>query len=163
MARRALLDDCDSADLAALYWWRRDSEREGRGNSPLPATRLKARAAQAAPAVPSAGEWRGNRFEVDAAARRAPRAEAATERETARDPDRRAAMRPERRNAMIAVATGLIATAAPAAAAIFAAAVHVPLALGFAVAGVFAASFALYHALRWFLLMRSDALPNILA
>src|SRR5690348_6507999 len=155
MARRALLDDCDSADLAALYWWRRDSERTDKENPLPPATRLELRAERAAPGVPSAGEWRGNRFEVNAETRRASRAEAATKKKTARHPDPRAATRRKRRNAMIAVATGLIATAAPAAAAIYAVAVHVPVALGFAVASAFAASFALYHALRWALLMRS--------
>ncbi len=61
------------------------------------------------------------------------------------------------------MAIGLIATAAPATAAIYAAAAHEGVALAFAMAGMCSASFALYHALRWMLLLRSGRLPRVLA
>ena len=148
--------------MAALYWWRRDMPREDM-ETPTPLTqRLAALAERAAPATPEIVDLPGNRMRATAASRRAREAQALKD-EITLDPDLLTALRLERRNALVALATGLIATAAPAAAAVYAATTQQHLALGFALAGTFAASFALYHAARWFLLMRSDALPNVLA
>ena len=89
--------------------------------------------------------------------RDAPATAQAVTDEIALDPALLAAIQWERRNALVALATGLIATAAPAAAAIYAATMQQPIALCFALAGTFAASFALYHAARWF---AADALDR---
>jgi len=165
MAHLDLLESPGGGDLAALYWWRRDAapaDAEKEEAPPLTA-RLMALAETAVPTIPPIVDLPGNRLKANAEARRTRAAVAAIKAEIALDPDLQAAIRHERRNALIAVATGLLATSAPAAAAIYAAALHELVALGFAMAGVFAASFAFYHALRWFLLMRSDELPKILA
>jgi hypothetical protein len=163
MAHLDLFEERADADLASLYWWRRDAAREGDTEEAAPlADRLVALAERAAPATPAIVDLPGNRMRTNAAARRAREAQALKD-EIALDPDLLAAIHHERRNAMVALATALIATAAPAAATIYAATTQQPVALCFAMAGTFAASFALYHALRWFLLMRSDALPNIQA
>ena len=163
MAHLDLLESPKSGDLAALYWWRRDAaDADTQAAAPLTA-RLLSLAEQAVPTPPPIVDLPGNRLKPNAEARRTRAAVAAIKAEIALDPDVQAAIHIERRNAIVAVATGLIATSAPAAAAIYAAAMHELVALGFAMAGVFAASFACYHALRWFLLMRSDALPKILA
>jgi len=163
MAHLDLLEERADADLASLYWWRRDAAREDDTEEAAPlADRLVALAERAAPATPAIVDLPGNRMRANAAARRAREAQALKD-EIALDPDLLAAIHHERRNAVVALATGLIATAAPAAATVYAATTQQPVALCFAMAGTFAASFALYHALRWFLLMRSDALPNILA
>jgi hypothetical protein len=162
MAHLDLLEKRADADMASLYWWRRDAAaREDRPDevSPL-AERLAALADRTAAATPPIVDLPGNRLRANAQARRA-REAAALREEIATDPDLLAALRLERRNAMVALATGIVATAAPAAATIYAAITQQPVALCFAMAGTFAASFALYHAIRWFLMMRSDALPNV--
>jgi hypothetical protein len=162
MAHLDLAESRAAGALEALYWWRRDSIDDTAPAEPL-AQQLAALAACAAPATPSIDiiDLPGNRMRATAEARRAVFARKAANE--AIDPDLLAAIEHERRNAMFAVATGLVATVAPAGAAIYAAATHENLALGFAMAGTFAASFALYHAVRWLLLMRSDELPKIFA
>lgn len=165
MAHLDLLEKRTDADMAALYWWRRDdaarAETDEETSALAERIRLVARL-EPAPTTPEVFDLPGNRLRANADARRARETQALKD-EIALDPDLLAAIQHERRSALVALATGLIATAAPGAAAVYAAATHQPVALCFAMAGTFAASFALYHALRWFLLMRSDALPNMLA
>jgi hypothetical protein len=163
MAHLDLLEKRADADMAALYWWRRDSAAPADTEAPPPlAERLMALTERAAPTTPRIVDLPGNRLRANAQARREREVQALKD-EIALDPDLLAAIHYERRNAAVALATGLVATAAPAAASIYAATMQEPLALGFALAGTFAASFALYNAARWFLLMRSDALPKVLA
>jgi hypothetical protein len=163
MAHLDLLEKRTDADMAALYWWRRDAAPPDTEAAPPLAERVRLVALpEPAPATPEVFDLPGNRLRANAAARRARETQTLKD-EIALDPDLLAAIQLERRNALIALVTGLIATSAPGAAAVYAAATHQPVALCFAMAGTFAASFALYHALRWFLLMRSDALPNMLA
>jgi hypothetical protein len=160
MAHLDLIETRAAATMETLFWWRRDSARETMPATPL-AQRLIALAERAAPTAPRLVDLPGNRLQANAETRRAAAAATAA-RADLLDPDLLAAIRCERRNALVAVATGLIATAAPATAAVYAAAMHESVALGFAMAGMFAASFALYHAARWALLMRSDELPKLL-
>jgi hypothetical protein len=163
MAHLDLLEERADPDMASLYWWRRDAAREDNTDEASPlAERLASLAERAAPIAPAIVDLPGNRLRANAEARRAREAAALREEITA-DPDLLAALRHERRNAIVALATGAIATAAPAAATIYAATTQQPVALCFAMAGTFAASFAFYHAVRWFVMMRSDALPNLLA
>jgi hypothetical protein len=165
MAHLDLLEKRADADMAALYWWRRDTAARQDTDEPALTQRLAALAERAAPRTPSTPpivDLPGNRLRANAEAQRAREAQALKD-EIALDPALLAALQWERRNALVALATGLIATAAPAAAAIYAATMQQPIALCFALAGTFAASFALYHAARWFLLMRSNDLPKILA
>jgi hypothetical protein len=163
MAHLDVLEKRADADLASLYWWRRDAAAREDTEETMPLSeQLVSLAERAAPIAPAIVELPGNRLRANAEARRAREAQALRE-EIAADPDLLAALRHERRNAVVALATGAIATAAPAAATVYAATTQQPIALCFAMAGTFAASFALYHAIRWFLLMRSDALPNVLA
>jgi hypothetical protein len=163
MVHLDLLEHRADADMASLYWWRRDAARGDNADEASPlAERLAALAERAAPAMPAIVDLPGNRLRANAAARRAREARALQD-EIAADPDLLTALRRERRNAMVALATGVVATVTPAAATIYAATTQQPVALGFAMAGTFAASFALYHAVRWFLMMRSDALPKVLA
>lgn len=160
MAHLDLADTRASGDLDALYWWRRDDEaRAATSTESSLAQRLAALAERALPPAPQIVELPGNRLRENAAARRA--ADLATLQREELDADLLAAIRHERRNAVYAVATGVIASAAPATAAVYAATTHENVALGFALAGTFAASFALYHAVRWLMLMRSDELPKI--
>jgi hypothetical protein len=162
MARLDALARHGDADLAALYWWRRDNAGEERDSSSSLAQRVAVLAERAAPAAAPIVGLPGNRLRAKAQARRAPvetRAQAA--KAVAVDPDVLAAIRHERRYAMMSVVTGLLATVAPAAVAFYAAAIHQMVALGFAMAGMFAGSFALYHALRWLMLMRSSAPPTL--
>jgi hypothetical protein len=162
MAHLDLLEKRADADLAALYWWRRDGAAPEDTEQSALTQRLAALAERAAPTTPPIVDLPGNRLRANAEARRA-RATQAVKDEIALDPALLAAIQWERRNALVALATGLIATAAPAAAAIYAATMQQPIALCFALAGTIAASFALYHAARWFVLMRSTDLPKILA
>jgi hypothetical protein len=163
MAHLDLLEKPADADMAALYWWRRDTAAAETEEAPPLAERVRLVAlSEPATTTPEIFDLPGNRLRANAAARRARETQTLKD-EIARDPDLLAAIQHERRNALVALATGLIATSAPGAAAVYAAATHQPIALCFAMAGTFAASFALYHALRWYLLMRSDVLPNILA
>ncbi|HXE26970.1 MAG TPA: hypothetical protein VN656_00580 [Stellaceae bacterium] len=160
MAHLDLLEKPADADMAALYWWRRDAASREDTDEPAPlARRLIALAERATPTTPPIIDLPGNRLRANAEARRAREAEAL---KGEIDPALMEAIQLERRNALVALATGIIATAAPAAAALYAATTQEPIALSFALAGTFAASFALYHAARWFLLMRSDDLPKIL-
>lgn len=159
MAHLDAIETRGDANLAALFWWRRDASSETEPRATL-AQRLSALAERAAP-VPQIDDLPGNRLRANAMARRAAAASPGDEADEI-DPDLLAALHYERRNALVALATGIVATAAPAAAAVYAATSHETVALGFAMAGMFAASFALYHAARWFLLMRSDALPKVL-
>ena len=71
-----------------------------------------------------------------------------------------AAIRAEKTNALFAVGTGVLATTAPAAAAAYAIAVHHSVALGFAVAGLLAACFAMAQAVRSFVTARSLTVPD---
>jgi hypothetical protein len=150
------------ADMAALFWWRRVTGTRPDGEEPaLLDERLVALAERAAP-PPRLLDLPRNRLKANAELRRA------RETQMLRDGialqrDVLAALRDERRNALVALTIALIATAAPVAAAIYAAILREPVALGFAIAGGCAASFALYHAARWFLLMRADTPPNFLA
>jgi len=163
MAHLDLLEKPAAADMAALYWWRRDTAASADKDETTALTeRLVALVERTPPATPAIVDLPGNRLKANAAARRARQAQALKD-EIALDPDLLAAIQYERRNALIALATGIIATAAPVAAVFYTATTHQPLALAFAMAGTFAASFALYHAARWFLLMRSDQLPKVLA
>ncbi len=162
MAHLDLIETRAKDEWEALYWWRRDAARDAAAAATL-VERLTNLAERAAPALPRVVELPGNRLQANAEQRRlaesVPRAAAAA----ALDPDLLAALRRERRNAAFALATGLVATAAPVAAALYAAATREMVALGFAMAGTFAASFALYHAARWLLLIRSAELPALLA
>ncbi|HVA13827.1 MAG TPA: hypothetical protein VNF99_11295 [Stellaceae bacterium] len=162
MAHLDLIETRATDDWEALYWWRRDAARDAAAAATL-VERLATLAARAAPALPRVVDLPGNRLRANTEQHRMaaslPRAAAVA----ALDPDLLAALRRERRNAAFALATGLVATAAPAAAAVYAAAARETVALGFAMAGTFAASFALYHAARWLLLMRSAELPSLLA
>jgi hypothetical protein len=163
MAPLDLLEKRADPDMASLYWWRRDAARANNTDEASPlAERLASLAERAAPSVPAIVDLPGNRMRANVEARRAREAQALQD-EIAADPDLLAAFQHERRDAMVALATGAIATAAPAAATIYAATTQQPVALCFAMAGTFAASFALYHAVRWFVMMRSDAVPNVLA
>jgi hypothetical protein len=147
------------ADMATLFWWRREAVPHAESEAPaLLNARLVALAERAA-ALPRIIDLPGNRLRAAAAARR-PRATQAPKAAIALDRDFVAAMRSERRSARLALALGLIATAAPLGAAIYAAILQQPLALAFAIAGGVAASIALYHAARWFLLSRAEAVPN---
>lgn len=159
MAHLDLLEKPADVDMAALYWWRRDTAARADTEESALTQRLAALAERAAPSTPPIVDLPGNRLRANAELRRT-REAAALKGEI--DTALMEAIQLERRNALIALATGIIATAAPAAAAIYAATAQQPVALGFALAGTFAASFALYHAARWFLLMRSDDLPKIL-
>jgi hypothetical protein len=146
------------ADMATLFWWRHAAPRAESEAPALLNTRLAALAERAA-ALPRIIDLPGNRLRAAARRQRAtpaPRAAIALERDIV------AAMRAERRSARLALALGLIATAAPLGAAIYAAILQQPLALAFAIAGGVAASIALYHAARWFLLSRAAAVPNLL-
>jgi hypothetical protein len=156
MAYLDALETRADATMATLYWWRRDAACPA---TPLP-QRLESLAERAAPG-PRLIELPGNRLRANAEARRTSAAATTPAATAALDPDLLAALRQERRHATFAVATGLIATAAPAIAAIYAVAAHGGgVALGFALAGMGSAAFALYHALRWRLLLRSDELPQ---
>ena len=154
------------ADMAALYWWRGDTaKREDAESAPL-MQRIASLAERAVLNKSPTDELPGNRLRANAEARRvreAPAPAPTPTHESVLNPALLAAIRSERRDALVALAVGLIATIVPVAAAIYAAVMREPIALGFAIAGGIAASFALYHAARWFLLMRSDALPNIVA
>lgn len=163
MAHLDLLEKPADADMAALYWWRRDTASRADQDEAAPlAPRLVALTERVIPDTPDVVDLPGNRLRANAEARRARVAQTLKD-EIAVDPDLMAAIQYERRSALVALATGLLATAAPTAAALYAASAHEPLALGFALAGTFAAAFALYHAARWFLLMHSSDLPKILA
>jgi hypothetical protein len=162
MANRDVLEKRMDADLAALYWWRRDGAMCAEPENSAPLTeRLTSTVARAASSTPRSIDLRGNRLRAKAAMRRVGEAQAATA-EIALAPDFLAAIRNERRNARAALALGLIATATAAAAAIHAATMREPVALCFAIAGGCAASYALCHAAHWFLLPRADAPPKIL-
>ncbi|HEY1502743.1 MAG TPA: hypothetical protein VGF92_00520 [Stellaceae bacterium] len=154
--------DRPGADWATLYWWRRDgSAGEGGDEAARLSERLDSlveRAPAPMPDIDSTTE----RLRAYAAAPRSLQAPPAKEL-IALDRDLAAAIRNERRGALAALAIGLIATAVSMAAAIYAAIIREPVALGFATAAGATACFALYHAARWFLLTRSDALPNLLA
>jgi hypothetical protein len=159
-----LLENRADADLASLYWWRRGAaaaDEDTEAAAPL-AERLVSLAERAAPTAPAVIDLPGNRMHAKAQARHARKALALRE-EIAADPDLLAALRHERRNATVILASAMIATAAPAALTVYAATMHQPVALCFALAGTLATSFALYHAVRWFRLMRSAAVPNLLA
>jgi hypothetical protein len=161
MAQLDPLERRAEADLAPLFWWRRDAAARPNTKEPAPLDeRLVALAERAA--LPRIVDLPGNGLRTHAAARRAHEAQA-PQGEIALDADLLAAIRSERASARAAVVIALLATAAPVAAAIAAAIMQQPVALGFAIAGGCAASFALYHAARWFLLMRADAPPNFLA
>lgn len=149
-------------DMAALFWWRRDTAAREPAGEPAPLDERLVSLAERAPPPPRLIDLPGNRLRAQVATRAVRRAPA-PKNEIALDPHLLAALRSERRSALVALAVGLVATAAPLAAAIYAAIMLQPIALGFAIAGGVAASFALYHAARWFLLTRADALPNILA
>jgi hypothetical protein len=150
------------ADMAALFWWRREAVPRAESEAPaLLNARLVALGERVA-ALPHRVDLPGNRLRASAAAR-PQRATLAPKAAIALDRDIVTALRSERRSARVALAIALIATAAPLAAAIYAAIVQQPLALAFAIAGGVAASVALYHAARWFLLTRAEAVPNILA
>lgn len=146
-----------SRDWEALYWWRRDAaagEAPEAGQQRL----LLAVLPDAAPPLP------GNRLRANREARRI--AAAQSEARGALAPSVEAAfvatIRRERRKAGFAVAAGLVATAAPAAAAVYAAGSQEGVALAFALAGLCSAAFALYHAMRWLLAMRSDEIARFL-
>jgi len=161
MAQLDLREGQTDADLATLYWWRRDSAaRDDTEQSARLSKRLVAVGERAA-AAPRPVVLPGNRLRANAEMRRAP-ATPASKHAIALDRDLRAAIRHERRNALIGMAIALTATVAPLAAAIYAAIMQEPIALGFAIAGACAASVALYHAAHWFLLMRADEAPNFL-
>ena len=161
MAQLDLHDERVDADLATLYWWRRDESREHTEQAAGLSKRLVAVAERAA-AAPRSVALPGNRLRANAGVRHAPET-LASKHAIALDSHLLSAIRSERRSALLALAIGLIAAAAPMAAAIYAAIMREPVALGFAIAGGVAASFALYHAARWFLLTRADAPPNLLA
>ena len=161
MAQLELHDARADADLATLYWWRRDEPRENTEQAARLSKRLGAVAERAAAAARSVA-LPGNRLRANAGLRRPPETPM-PKHAIALDPHLRAAMRAEQRGARLALAIGLIATAAPLAAAIYAAIMREPVAFGFAIAGGVAASVALHHAARWFLLTRADAPPNLLA
>lgn len=145
-------------DWEALFWWRGDTARpdprevlrqrllalvEQSDALPLPGNRLQANrevrriAASASAVAPTLAPGVGIAF--------------------------LATIRRERRKAGIAVATGLIATTASAAAAVYAAGSLETIALVFALAGLCSASFALYHAMRWLLVMRSGEIARLVA
>src|SRR5579875_3554877 len=159
MAHLDLVETRAAGNLDALYWWRRNAPNESQAAAEPLTQRIVALADRAAPARPAGEspqitELPGNRLRANSEARRiADRA--LLEREEL-DADLLAAIRHERRSASYAVATGVLATVAPTGATLYAAATHQDVALGFALVGTFAASFALYHALRWLLLIRSD-------
>lgn len=160
MAHRNVLEKRRDADLAALYWWRRDMATHAEAADPAPLVeRLASLAERAAPRPPRSVDLRGNRLRARAETKRA--GEAAAKDEIVLAPDFLAAIRSERRGARVALAIGLIATAAAAAAAIHAATMREPIALCFAIAGGCAASYALCHAAHWFLLARADEPPKI--
>lgn len=161
MAQLDLHDASADADLATLYWWRRDEARATTEQAAGLSRRLVAVVERAA-AAPRSVLFPGNRLRANAANRRMPEMPARKD-EFALDPHLLEAIRSERRGALLALAVGLVATAASVVAAIYAAIMHQPIALGFAIAGGAAASFALYHAARWLLLTRADAPPNFLA
>ena len=156
VARRA------DADMAALFWWRRDAAARSESEAPAPLDKRLVSLAERAVALPRIIDLPGNRLRAGAAARRQ-RATQAPKADIVLDRNALAAVRSERRSALIALAIGLIATAAPVAAAIYAAIMQQPVAIAFAIAGGVATSVALYHAARWFLLTRADAPPNFLA
>ena len=160
MARLDPVARCTAADMAALFWWRRNLAANADGAGPAPRTEATPSLAEPAARTPPMIDLPGNRLRANAAAARAALAAKAA---SALSADRLAALRAERREALAAFAIGLIATAIPVAAAVCAAIVREPVALGFAILGGVAASFALYHAARWLLLMRADAPPNFLA
>jgi hypothetical protein len=162
MANLDPVENRTDADMAALYWWRRDTAKREDAEAMSLMQRIASLAERAVLNKPHTAELPGNRLRANAKARRARESQALTN-ELALDPALLAAIRCERRNALVALATGLVATAVPVAAAIYAAVMREPIALGFAIAGGIAASFALYHAARWFLLTRADAPPNIVA
>jgi hypothetical protein len=152
-----LLEKRADADMVSLYWWRRDAAREDTdGTTPL-AQRLLSLAERGAPAMPAIVELPGNRMRANAAARRAREAQALKDK-IATDPALLDALQHERRNAMVALATGLVATAAPAAATIYAATTQQPVALCLAMAGTFAASL---RALSRDTLVPADALRRL--
>src|SRR5579884_213083 len=114
MAHLDLLEKRADADMASLYWWRRDEAAPEDTDAATPlAERLVALAERAAPIAPAIVDLPGNRLRANAQARRAREAQALKE-EIAADPDLLAALRHERRNAIVALAIGLVATAAPA-------------------------------------------------
>jgi len=143
-----------AGNLDALYWWRRAASSEAQPPEPL-TQRLVAIAERVAPArtvaePPPIIELPGNRLRANGEGRRVDRAISRRRDLNAELP---AARRHERRRATYAVALGVLAAAAPTAASLYAAAMHEPVALGLALAGSVAASFGLYRALCWPLLI----------
>lgn len=147
-----------------LYWWRRNGPREAQPPAPL-TQRIAALAERVAPPgtvaePPPIVESPGNSLRAAAAARRSadravlPRQEPRAELLVARQHERRRARR--------AIALSVIETAALIAASLYAAAMHEPVGLGFALAGSGAASFGLYRALCGMLPSRSGDRRNIL-
>lgn len=147
-----------SPDWETLYWWRRDASPAAASAEPL-RSRLALLAERAAPS-PRPTELPGNNLQARA---RAPlySSPAATAGASVPDPELVAAVRRERRSAAFALASGLVATAASIAAAIYSAAAHETMAVFVALAGVLAASFALYHAARWLLLLGTKAFSKL--
>jgi hypothetical protein len=141
------------SNLESLYWWRRTAPQAAIGDRAVSLERLAyfAGASDAA----SVADLPGNRLRELAERRRQHDLEAEAVRSAAADVEAIADLHVERREAAFAMATGVLATLAPAAAALYSVVGRHPIALGFALAGLCAASVALVQAVRWFMALRS--------
>jgi hypothetical protein len=149
MAHLEALDARGASGIGAmesLYWWRTKApQSDARERAGLSVARL---AVIAGIAEPAADELPGNSMRERAARRRQQEPHRDDFRDAAAEVELLAAIRAEKTNARFAVATGILATTAPSAAAAYAVTIHHPVALGFAMAGVLAACFALGQAIR---------------
>jgi len=157
MSGRDVLARSSDADLASLYWWRRDDTSV---IAPL-TERLAGLAERAATMSRPIIDLPGNHLRAAVQARRA----AATRVPTDRDALHQrlvATVRRERRQTAVVVTTAILALAGSAAAAGAALAVHDHVACGFAMCGVIGACLALGHMTRWLRVMRTHGLLKLL-
>ncbi len=92
MAHLDLLEKRADADMAALYWWRRDGAAREDTEVPTATQRLAVLAERTAPGTPPIVDLPGNRLRANAEARRAREAQALKD-EIALDPALLAAIR----------------------------------------------------------------------
>ncbi len=146
MAHIEAFDDHTPSAVGAmetLYWWRNRMPTETLGEHPGVTV---ARLATIANLTTPIGIENLPRNYMRARVSREPTPD--TLHAAAADVEVLAAIRAEKTNATFAVATGLLATTAPAAAAAYAFTVHHSVALAFAIAGMLAACFAMVQAVR---------------
>ncbi len=142
------------SSLQSLYWWRRSVPQAGAVRVRTLSLERLASFAGAGDSV-AAADLPGNRLRELAKRFRQHHIEAEAVLSAAADVEAIADIHVERREAAFAMATGVLATLAAAAAAVYAVVDRHPISVGFAVAGLCAASVALMQAVRWFIVLRS--------